>query len=291
VINLNKTIEILNNRKSVRVFSEKDITDDILDSILDAGLHAASGGNLQPFSIIKIKSKENKEWFVEQRMQSFIGKAPVNLLFCIDFNRLEKWAKYHHAPFVMDKSFRHFWISFQDVIIAAQTIETAANSYGIGSVYIGTTIDLIPEIKEKFKLPIGVIPVVLLTMGYPASERPIANKLSKEIVVHNEEYSEQNIDFIEKEYTKKYGEPKTELDEDKLEKILKVIEETDGIDKANETKEYLKNIDKVSTPMRYFGLHYVANYMACDNDELLDILYKDGLIWAKNENHPKKKST
>ena len=38
--------------------------------------------------------------------------------------------------------------------------------------------------------------------------------------------------------------------------------------------------------MRYFGLHYIANYMARDNTSFLDTLYKNGFIWAKGENFP-----
>ena len=58
--------------------------------------------------------------------------------------------------------------------------------------------------------------------------------------------------------------------------------------KQKEVEEYLRNESKVSTPMRYFGLHYVANYMAKDNTGLLKILDDNGLIWASLQNHPKK---
>lgn len=283
---MNETINILMNRSSVRVYDERPIEKNIVDSILKAGLASASAGNLQPVSIIKIEDKNNSNWFVEQEMQTLVGKAPLNLLFCLDFHRLKKWSDYHKAPFVMDKSFRHFWVGFQDVIIMAQTIETAANAYGIGSVYIGTAVDLIPQIQKHFYLPKGVLPVVLLSMGYPKSKRKIAQKLSTDVVVHNEKYQDFDIEYLESEYKKKYGDPKTDLTDDTIKKILTVVEEVDGLEKKIEVEEYLKTIEKVSTPMRYFGLHYIANYMARDNTDFLDILYDNGLIWAKGENYP-----
>ncbi|MCK4551291.1 MAG: nitroreductase family protein [Tenericutes bacterium] len=283
---MNETINILMNRSSVRVYQDKPIEKDILDSILKAGLASASAGNLQPVSIIKIENKINSQWFVDHHTQALVGKAPLNLLFCLDFHRLKKWSANHKAPFVMDKSFRHFWVGFQDVIIMAQTIETAANAYGIGSVYIGTIVDMIPDIQERYKLPKGVIPVVLLSMGYPTSKRKIAQKLSIDVVVHNEEYQDHSIEFLESEYKKKYGEPKTDLNEDRIKQILQVVLEVDGEEKKKEVEEYLKTIDKVSIPMRYFGLHYVANYMARDNTEFLEMLHDNGFIWAKGENHP-----
>jgi len=283
---MNETINVLLNRSSVRSYLDKPIEKEVVESILETGLKAASAGNLQPLSIIKIEDKDNAKWFVDQKMQKFIQDAPLNLLFCLDFNRLKRWAKLNKAPFVMDKSILHFWVGFQDVIIAAQSIETAANAYGVGSVYIGTTIDVIPEIQEKFKLPKGVIPVVLLTMGYPKNDRVIANKLSQDIVVHNEEYQNHTDEFIQQEYYRKYGDPKLTINEERLEQILQVVKEVDGDEAVNEVRKHFENETKVNPAMRYFGLHYVANQMARYNKEVLDILAKNGLLWAEGKNYP-----
>lgn len=286
---MNSVLEVLNNRFSVRKFKDKEIPEDILNQILEAGLKSASAGNLQPFSIIKIRDKENRKFFTDLRLQKFIEDAPVNLLFCLDFNRLERWANHHKAPFVMDKSLNHFWVGFQDVIILAQTIETAANSLGIGSCYIGTTLQIMNEIKEKFKLPDGVIPIVLLPMGYIDQEKRIAGKLDVETIVHDEVYKELPIEDLDKKYLDKYGEPKLSMNDDRAAQILDVVEEAHGKERRNEVEKYLENQDKVSRPMRYFGLHYVANHMARYNTEILDFLYKNGFIWAKGENHPQDK--
>lgn len=286
---MNETFEVLNNRFSVRKYKDKDIDDNTLNQILDAGLKSASAGNLQPFSVIKIKSEENKQFLCDLGIQKFVNQAPVNLLFCLDFNRLKRWSEHHNAPFVMDKSLNHFWVGFQDVIILAQSIETAANSVGIGSCYIGTTLNFMKEIQKQFKLPKGVIPIVLLPMGYIDQEPRIANKLSADIVFHDEEYQNHSIEFINQKYLDKYGEPKLDLNEERIEKILDVVKDVDGLTKMHDVKKYLETQEKVSMPMRYFGLHYVASYMAKYNTGILDFLYANGLIWAKNENHPEER--
>ncbi len=283
---MNDTISVLSNRFSVRKFKEKDIEDHVLNTIFDSGLKSASAGNVQPISVIMIKEKEGKDFLVNLGMQKFISEAPVNLLFCLDFNHLKRWSEHHKAPFVMDKSLGHFWVGFQDVIILAQSIETAANSFGIGSCYIGTTMQFMKEIQEYFELPKGVIPIVLLPMGYINQDKRIASKLSKDFVFHNEKYQKHNIDFIEQKYLEKYGEPKLDLTKDRIDTILRVTTEVDGEVKAQEVKEYLTNIDKVSMPMRYFGLHYKANVMAKYNTDILDFLSSNGCIWAEGKNHP-----
>lgn len=284
---MNDTFKVLNNRFSVRKYKEKDIEETVLNDILNAGLKSASAGNLQPISIIKIRDMENRKFFTDLGLQKFIEKAPVNLLFCLDFNRLKRWSTHHKAPFVMDKSFNHFWVGFQDVVIMAQTIETAANSVGIGSCYIGTTLNIMHKIKEHFKLPNGVVPIVLLPMGYIDQETKIAGKLDIDTVVHNEVYTELPIEDLNQKYHEKYGAPKVVLNEERRAQIVEVVREVDGEERAKEIKEFLKNEEVASTPMRYFGLHYVANHMARYNSEILEFLYDCGFIWAKRENHPK----
>lgn len=284
---MNETLNIMNNRYSVRSFKEEPIPRHIQDQFINAGLKAASAGNLQPFSIIRIEDKENSKWFVEHHMQGFIEKAPLNLLFCLDFHRLQRWSKHHKAPFVMDKSLAHFWVGFQDVIILAQSIETAANSLGIGSVYVGTVMDYILELQEKFNLPKGVIPIVLLTMGYSNQPKKIARKLSQNLVVHDESYVNHSIDFLEEEFHLKYGDPTIKVTEEIIDKIYTVVKEVDGEKQAEIVKEYVRTQEKVSIPMRYFGLHYVAHRTAKENTKMLDALYKNGLVWAKGENFPK----
>ncbi len=283
---MNETLQVLMNRGSVRNFTDETIPEKTIQTILQAGMHAASGGNLQPISIIRIEAEENRRWFVEQNLQPFIGTAPLNLLFCIDYHRLKQWSKAHKAPFVMDKSFRHFWISFQDVIICAQTIETAANALGIGSVYIGTTVDIIPKLQKKFALPKGVVPVVLLTMGYPTKPPKIAPKLSVDAVVHREQYQRCSDDEVNAWYDEKYANRTIPLSDKHREQILSVVRETEGEEAVADVEQYLQSISEVSMPMRYFGLHYVANWMARDNTDIMDILYDNGLIWAHRENHP-----
>jgi FMN reductase [NAD(P)H] len=115
----NKTVKLLIERASCRSFSDEKIPLEILNFILSAGIHAPTGGNLQPYSIIKIENKDNIQKLARMCNQDFIKEASVLLLFCIDWHRIERWATLEAAPFTATSSFRHFWISFQDTIISA----------------------------------------------------------------------------------------------------------------------------------------------------------------------------
>ena len=113
----NETLKLLLERASCRSFNDKEIEPEVLEMVLEAGIHAPTGGNLQPYSIIKIEDKEKKLKLAEWFGQKFIGTAPLDLMFCIDLHRLQRWAELEVAPFSATSSMPHFWISFQDTII------------------------------------------------------------------------------------------------------------------------------------------------------------------------------
>ena len=278
----NQMIKQLLERGSCRNFSHRRIPPKILDLILRAGCHSPTGGNLQPYSIIKIQKGDMKRKLSKLCGQSFMSKAPVHLLFCIDWHRIKRWAELEFAPFTATSSFRHFWISFQDTIICAQNICTAADAFGLGSVYIGTIVDFFPAIKEMFELPAGVFPVVLLCMGYPR-EKDIKTrrKLGPEIIVHEETYKEPEDEKLLESFEDKYPGYKIDMTDDRLERIFKVCRDCHGEDFANKCIDYIKKKGYINSVQRYFGLHYIANGMADGNDRYMEIMEESGFNWFK----------
>lgn len=284
----NETIKWLYERASVRAFEEKKIPDDVLKTILDAGCHAATGGNLQPYSIIKICSDEKKKALMDTDcMQSIVEKAPVNLLFTIDWHRIERWANAHKAPFVCNDSYRHFWIALQDTIIAAQSICTAADSMGLGSVYLGTVESCFDELKDIFKLPKGVFPVVIVSLGFPKKYPEPAAKLMSEIIVHDEEYRDIPMEELDKAMDEKYsGRAKTALSDRNVDKLYEVAKNVHGEQFAQEAVNYAKEIGYIHPVQRYFGLNYCADWSAVGNGDFLKSLENYGFGWIKGKDIP-----
>lgn len=277
----NETIRLLFERSSCRRFSEQKIPEDVLQTVLEAGTHAATAGNLQPYSIIKIEENENKEKLAEMCEQSFIGKAPVLLLFCLDLHRNERWAILETAPYTATSSFRHFWVSFQDTIICAQNICTAADSMGLGSVYIGSVIDRPAGLQTMFKLPQGVFPVVLLCLGYPETRPKVAEKLGVDAIVHSEYYREMEDEQLLATYAKKYKSTRLPMTRERLETLLKVCREVNGEEFAEKCDKNVKAKGFINRAQYYFGLHYRADLMPVGNDEYLTLMEKFGFKWFK----------
>ncbi|MEM3403379.1 MAG: nitroreductase family protein [Nitrososphaeria archaeon] len=280
----NGTIKLLYERVSVRSFQDEKVPQTLLNLILEAGLHSASAGNLQPYSIIVIKSKSKKEKLAKLCQQAFISKAPILLMFTIDMHRLERWANLECAPFTANNSFRHFWVSFQDVIICAQSICTAAESVGLGSVYIGSVLEAFSEIRELLKLPDKVFPVVLLCIGYPKTRPLPQQKLGLRMIVHNEKYKEQDDSELLKAFNKKYERIKVKIDEERLKVVEEVCNKVQGKAFASRCLELIKRKGYINPAQYYFALHYRADLMPEGNDTYLDLMEKAGFKWFKKYN-------
>ncbi len=273
----NETIRLLYERASCRSFTDAPVPPEVLETILDAGLHAPSGGNLQPFSIIQIDDQENRQALAKKCEQSFIGRAPVLLLFCLDLHRLRRWAELQAAPFSADHSFRHFWIAFQDTIICAQNTCTAADALGLGSVYIGTVLEFFAELREMLSLPEGVFPVVLLCMGYPRHAAKPRRKLGTGVVVHKDTYHELDDEALLQAYEDKYPEYRVEITEGRLEAIAGVCRRVHGETYAKRSLARIREAGYINAVQRYFGLHYTADAMAQGNEAFLQAFKKAGL--------------
>ncbi len=280
----NDTMRLLFERGSCRDYSDEKIPEEVLRRVLEAGTHAPTGGNLQPYSVIKIQDDENRRWFVELAAQRFIGEAPVLLLFCIDYRRLRRWAGLEVAPFTATSAFRHFWIGFQDTIMFAQNICTAADAMSLGSCYIGTVLEVFQELRERFSLPDGVFPVVLMTLGYPAKEIIPRRKLGVDVVVHDEAYRDMEDNELLEAYNAKYAGRdgrRVEITEERLETIRGVCLKAHDEEFAARCVEKVKENGYFSAVQRYFGLHYRADRMPTGNPEYMKTMENSGFSWFK----------
>jgi nitroreductase len=277
----NAIVKLLLERSSCRSFTDQKIPKEVLRTVFEAGAHSASAGNLQPYSIIKIEGSVKRRKLAEMCGQSFIGKAPVLLLFCLDLHRIERWARLEVAPFTASSSFLHFWVSFQDTAICAQSICTAADSLGLGSVYIGTVIEMPVKLQNLFKLPQGVFPVVLVCLGYPVSRPKVAGKLDLNVFVHSEQYRELEDEKLLAAYNKKYDEVQLPVTQKRLETILQVCRRVHGKKFAEKCARKIDKDGFVNRAQHYFGLHYKADTMVEGNEKYVKLMEQFGFGWFK----------
>lgn len=284
-LNQNETIRLLTLRASCRDFADDKIPQDVLNAVLNAGIHAPTGGNLQPYSIVKVANEKTRARLATLcGGQGFIAKAPVNLIFCIDWRRLERWASLEAAPFSATQSFRHFWISFQDTIICAQNICTAADAVGLGSCYVGTVLECFRDLRELLELPDGVLPVVLLAIGYPR-ERPMPRrKLGIDVMVHDEVYHELEAEELLQAFEAKYEGFALEATEERKAVLEEVCKAVHGEEFAADCLEQIGETGHINAAQYRFGLHYRADRLPNRNEDLVQATEEAGFNWFKRAN-------
>jgi len=261
-----RAIKMMQRRTSTRSFSDEKIPDELMDEILKAALQAPSGGNLQPISVVKITDEIKRDKIMELcGNQKFIGEAPVNLLFFVDFHKKEVFAKHEKAPFTCANSYMHFLIAVEDVMCMAQIVESAAHLAGLGSCYVGSVNNLGEEISELFGMPMGAYPIVMLSLGYPKNGLlPIREKLSREIMIFDEEYPGFSDEQIIEEYRAKYKNMSTPLPNDEakkaemMETLKAALLTTYPPQKVDEIIADALAKNEINETQRRFGLHYHA---------------------------------
>lgn len=191
---MNDTMKVLMERKSVRAFEPKLIEKEIKDAILDAAMRAPTAGNSMMYSIIDVTSQELKDKLaVSCDNQPFIAKAPLVLVFCADLRRL--MLKYEQAGCenIPSPELSDLILATNDTVIAAHASCVAAESFGIGSCYIGDIIEQWETHQKIMNIPNYVAPVSMLVFGYPTEQqknRVQPSRFPKEMIVFENQYQD-----------------------------------------------------------------------------------------------------
>lgn len=266
--------DLMMRRRSVRNFKDQEIPEDVINQLLDAANNAPSGGNIQPISVIVVREPERRKRLAEMvGNQLWVKNAPMSLIFCIDFWRIRKWASLCDTEFKGENALTHFLIAYADLMCSAQNVVILAEGHGLGSVYIGTILDAIDQAREYFEIPRYVLPLMVLSIGYPKSVPKNVPKLKRDVITHKERYKEISNEEIKKAFEDKYGNF-----EDNVKKYLERIyieaveankqEKPDWADLESVKKELAK-LNIRNNAQFLFRYKYPAEEMVKLNEELI----------------------
>lgn len=167
----NDIIQAINNRKSVRSYTEREITAAERELILTAALNAPSPGNQQLYTILDITDENLKQRLsVSCDYQPFIAEAKMVLVFCAD---CLKWYEAYRDVSAQPRKpgVGDLMLAVSDANIAAQTAVIAAESLGIGSCYIGDIMENCETQREILGLPEYVFPAAMVVFGYGTEQQ------------------------------------------------------------------------------------------------------------------------
>jgi len=177
----NPIIESMLNRRSVRKYKAEQPSDEVINAIVRAGQQAPFASQL--YSVLLTRKKKAP-----------FG-APLWFTICVDLYKLQRFMKIRGWEVVTnDLSLLFFGI--QDAAYMAENMVIAAESLGLGSCFLGNATYMADRIARDFKLPLRVLPLVGLVMGYPAENFPPRPRYPLWFTLFENEYPEFNDEQV-----------------------------------------------------------------------------------------------
>jgi nitroreductase len=165
----------------------------LVETLVAAGQSAASSSNLQLWSVVAVRDAGARARLAELAGgQKHIAQAPLILLWIADLARPHAIAETAGEPVEWLQFLESFLVAAIDAALAAQNAVIAAESLGLGTVYIGALRNKPVEVAEVVGLPPHAAVVFGLVVGWPDTNAPAAEvkpRLPQAAVLHNERYS------------------------------------------------------------------------------------------------------
>ena len=202
----NKKLSEMKNietRRSIRSYTKEEVSDALLNELLTQAMRTQTMGNLQLYSVVVTRSAEMKQRLAPAHFnQPMVTGAPVVLTFCADFRRTTRWAEERQA----DPGYDNL-LSYQnaatDALLYCQTFCNLAEERGLGLCFLGTTVYMPQLIIDVLQLPQLVFPVATITLGWPAEEPALSDRLPLEAIRHDETYLDYTRARIDEMYAEK----------------------------------------------------------------------------------------
>lgn len=190
-------------RRTIRKYADRAVSEELLNRLLTEAARTQTMGNLQLYSVVVTRDAAMKERLAPAHFnQPMVKEAPVVLTVCADFNRTSVWARNRKAEPGYN-NFLSFINAATDALLYTQTLCNLMDEEGLGYCYLGTTVYMPQLIIDTLQLPQLTMPVATLTVGWPAEEPPLSDRLPMASFVHSETYRDYTPEAIDTYYHEK----------------------------------------------------------------------------------------
>ncbi|MFO6297878.1 oxygen-insensitive NADPH nitroreductase [Rahnella selenatireducens] len=178
------TIDLLRSHRSIRSFTGQPVSDEQREAIIAAAQSASTSSFLQCSSIIRVTDPALREALVQYTGgQQYVASAAEFWVFCADFNRnlqINPEAELGLAEQLL--------LGCVDTALMAQNAMTAAESLGLGGVFIGGIRNQVEDVVALLKLPKFVMPLFGFCIGTPAQDHQVKPRMPQSMLVHENSY-------------------------------------------------------------------------------------------------------
>lgn len=200
---LNETIKRQLEHRTIREFKDEKVPGEVFLQLIEVARRTATSTGMQACSIIRVTDLEIRKRIAEVCKQEYVARAPELLIFIVDQYRNYRISKEKNCSQESAKDMDRFFSGFTDACITAQNIVNAAESMGLGTVYLGSVLNDSEKMCEILSLPELTFPVVGLGIGYPNQNPQLKPRMDMSLRVFENGYTvfDDYLDEI-KEYDK-----------------------------------------------------------------------------------------
>lgn len=189
---MNDTIETLLQHRSVRAFTDQPLAPNTLELLIAAAQSASTSSNLQTWSVVAVEDPARKQRLSELAgKQAFINSAPLFLVWIADLARMQTLGDIRQKPYGSLDYLEMMLVATIDSALAAQNAAIAAESLGLGTVYIGAIRNNLEGVAKELGLPARCFATFGMCIGHPdpAQVSAIKPRLPQASVLHKEQYN------------------------------------------------------------------------------------------------------
>lgn len=189
---MNSTIHLLNQHRTVRRFKSYPLKQDTLEELVLAGQRAATSNFAQAYTLIQVEDPEKRKILAElSGNQRHVEEAPLFLVFVADLERIWKASALQNT--IPDTSYTEALIlATVDTSLMAQNIMIAAESLGLGGVYVGGIRNQPQVVTSLLHLPAHTYPLFGMCLGFPDEWNDQKPRLPLPLVLKKEVYDREN---------------------------------------------------------------------------------------------------
>lgn len=187
---MNEVMQTMLNHRSVRKYTDQPVSDEMLEQIVACGQAAASSSFIQAYSVINVTDPEHRQQIAAAAGgQVWVENAARFLVLCADMRRINHCCV-EQALGELEGQTEHFIAATVDVGLMAQNMMLAAESLGLGCVFIGGIRNDPVVVRDLLQLPKHVYPAFGMCLGWPDQQTEVKPRFPVEVVLHQGTYRE-----------------------------------------------------------------------------------------------------
>lgn len=197
---MNPVTEAQLRHRSIRQYTGKPIDNSLLISLIQSAQGAASSSFVQAYSLVQVNSPETRAKIATLAGgQTWVESAAEFLVICADLSRIEYCCEQQGMGRLAGYA-EHFLTATVDASLMAQNLMLAAESEGLGAVFIGGIRNDPSQVSELLELPDQVYPVFGLCLGWPNAEPDLKPRFPVKVILHREKYDASRCEQDVKAY-------------------------------------------------------------------------------------------